>query len=243
MPLYINPSSNPLVDADAWSRFLTATWVFARYLWLLIFPHNLSADYSFNEIQLVTGLFSGRALVSLAALILRSGRGYRRAGRRFSSSAGSSSYLPSFLPRTGCVPSELSWPSGSFIFHPWDSPAPLPISCAKASNGRSGGPPPRSVLSCSSWAMRVRTLDRNFYWKDHYQLFGSAVRASPNSSLVQANYAAILLNVKNQPRGAVEHALKAIEILPADPSARLYPGVKPICASVNGSGRRRLFRR
>ena len=41
MPLYINTSSNPLVNAGGWSRFLTATWVFGRYLWLLIFPHNL----------------------------------------------------------------------------------------------------------------------------------------------------------------------------------------------------------
>src|SRR5262249_31367829 len=70
MPLYINPSSNPLVNAGGWSRFLTATWVFARYLWLLVFPYHLSADYSFNEIQLVTSLFARRALVSLTLLVL-----------------------------------------------------------------------------------------------------------------------------------------------------------------------------
>ena len=220
MPLYINPSSNPLVDADGWSRFLTATWVFARYLWLLIFPHNLSADYSFNEIQLVTGLFSGRALVSLAALILFVLGTVISARRSPFLFCCGFVFLSSFV-----LTSNWLRPIGTIMAERLLYFPSLGFTCALAYLVCEGLERPqwRTAAQIGSLLLilgyGVRTLDRNFDWKDHYRLFGSAVQASPNSSLVQANYAAILLNVKNQPRGAIEHALKAIEILPADPSA------------------------
>jgi tetratricopeptide (TPR) repeat protein len=220
MPLYINPSSNPLVNADGWSRFLTATWVFGRYLWLLIFPLQLSADYSFNEIELVSGLLSWRALVSLSVLVLLL-LGTLISARRapflfFCGFVFFSSFVltSNWLRPIGTIMAErlLYFPS-------------LGFTCAVAfllcegfvrarwrTLARAGAP----VLILG---YAVRTLDRNFDWKDHYALFGSAVRASPNSSLAQANYASILLNMKNDARGAIEHALKAVKILPEDPAA------------------------
>jgi hypothetical protein len=69
-PLYINPASNPLVNADTWQRFLTATHVFAKYIGLLVLPWNLSADYSYNQIPLVTGIASWRDIVPLLLLFL-----------------------------------------------------------------------------------------------------------------------------------------------------------------------------
>jgi tetratricopeptide (TPR) repeat protein len=65
----------------------------------------------------------------------------------------------------------------------------------------------------------ARTWDRNFDWRDHYALFHSALRTSPDSALVQANYAAILLHERNDPAAAIPHARRALEIQPADPPA------------------------
>jgi len=65
-----------------------------------------------------------------------------------------------------------------------------------------------------------RTVARNRDWHDHYALFRSAVEAVPASSLAQANLAAVLLEERSDPRGAVEHARKALEIFPEDPAAR-----------------------
>jgi protein O-mannosyl-transferase len=48
-------TDNPIVGADWWTGRLTATKVIARYLWLTIWPANLSCDYSFGQIQLARG--------------------------------------------------------------------------------------------------------------------------------------------------------------------------------------------
>jgi len=225
MPLYINPSSNPLVNAGGWSRFLTATWVFGRYLWLMIFPLQLSADYSFNEIHLVTGLLSWRALVSLAALVLLLVGTVISARRApfffFCSFVFFSSFVltSNWLRPIGTIMAErlLYFPSLGFTC------ALAFLLCEGFERARW-----RTIARVGSLVLilgyAVRTLDRNFDWKDHYALFGSAVRTSPNSSLVQANYASILLNVKNDARGAIEHALEAIRILPEDPAAHYTLG-------------------
>jgi tetratricopeptide (TPR) repeat protein len=48
-------TDNPIVGADWWTGRLTAIKVIARYLWLTIWPVNLSCDYSFDQIQLARG--------------------------------------------------------------------------------------------------------------------------------------------------------------------------------------------
>jgi protein O-mannosyl-transferase len=48
-------ADNPIVGADWWTGRLTAIQVIARYLWLMIWPANLSCDYSFDQIPLARG--------------------------------------------------------------------------------------------------------------------------------------------------------------------------------------------
>jgi protein O-mannosyl-transferase len=48
-------TDNPIVGADWWTGRLTAIKVIARYLWLTIWPLNLSCDYSFGQIRLASG--------------------------------------------------------------------------------------------------------------------------------------------------------------------------------------------
>ncbi len=44
----------------------TAIYIMGKYLWLLIFPHPLSCDYSFRTIPLVTSFGNGLFLIALA---------------------------------------------------------------------------------------------------------------------------------------------------------------------------------
>jgi tetratricopeptide (TPR) repeat protein len=60
----------------------------------------------------------------------------------------------------------------------------------------------------------LRSVCRNLDWRDHMALFGSAARTSPDSGLVQSNYAVVLLHDANDPAGAALHARRAIEIQP-----------------------------
>lgn len=46
---------NPIAGAGFWVGRLTATGVLARYLRLVVWPLNLSSDYSYSEIPLATG--------------------------------------------------------------------------------------------------------------------------------------------------------------------------------------------
>lgn len=43
---------NPLVGADFWTARVTAVKVIGKYLWLLVWPKDLSCDYSYNQVPL-----------------------------------------------------------------------------------------------------------------------------------------------------------------------------------------------
>jgi tetratricopeptide (TPR) repeat protein len=60
-------ADNPIVAADWWIGRLTAIKVAARYLWLTIWPVNLSCDYSFGQIPLARG---GAADWSAAVIVI-----------------------------------------------------------------------------------------------------------------------------------------------------------------------------
>ncbi len=219
-PLYINPGSNPLGQVTAWPRFLTATHVFGRYLSLLIWPVNLSADYSYNQIPVLTTISSLPALIPVLMLLCILG-GLAVSARRqpilfFSGIVFFSTFIltSNWIRPIGTIMGE------RLMYFP-----ALGFNCAVAYLLCSG-------LSMARWRTLASvligvilvgygflTLDRNRDWRDHYSLFGSAVRVSPESYLVQSNYATIILNEKKDAAGAVMHARKALQIKPQDPAS------------------------
>ena len=224
-PLYVNPSSNPLADAGAWPRFLTATHVFARYLWLLVFPLDLSADYSFNQIPVVTSVLSLRALVPLAVLAGTVAAIVLAARRAPFLSFCGAMFFATFL-----LTSNWLRPIGTIMAERLMYLPSLGFTCALAYALARGLEQPRwretalsaAVLLAGAYAWR--TIDRNRDWRDHYALFRSAAAASPQSSLARGNYAAVLLGERGDVRGAIEHARAAVEIYPADPAAHFTLG-------------------
>ena len=218
-PLYINPSSNPLAGESTWVRFLTATYVFARYVWLLLFPLNLSADYSYNQIPSVTNIGSAEALLPLL-LLLGVLVGLVRAANRspFLFFCGMQ-FFCTFLLTSNWVRPIGTIMAERLLYFP-----SLGFSCAVAYLLIQAFPgrwrTTASILTVVLLAgYAIRTINRNHDWQDHFSLFDSAVRVSPDSSLVQSNYATILLNEKRDPRGAIIHARKALEIRWEDPAA------------------------
>jgi tetratricopeptide (TPR) repeat protein len=219
-PLYISPRSNPLALVPAWPRFLTATSVFGRYLALLLVPLGLSADYSSNQIPVITSILDWRAATSLVVLLL-SLIGTVLSIRRhpvlfFSGFVFFSSFLltSNWIRPIGTIMAErlMYFPS-------------LGFNCAMAFlfvEGISREKWRRAVVSAGAVvlaAYAILTIGRNPDWKDHYSLFRSAARNSPESSLVQSNFAAVLLNEKQDSQGAAEHARKAVSLYPDDPAA------------------------
>jgi tetratricopeptide (TPR) repeat protein len=219
-PLYVNPRSNPLAAAPAWTRFLTATNVFGRYLGLLLWPMNLSADYSYNQIPLVTSIISWSAAIPLALLLLLVAGLFVSARRYPVLFFSGLVFFLSFILTSNWIR-----PIGTIMAERLMYFPALGFNCAVAFLLCAGLSMPR-WKTVSAFAAIVllagysfRTIDRNPDWRDHYRLFRSAVAASPDSYLSQSNYAAVLLNEKNDPRCAILHARKALEIVPEDPAA------------------------
>ncbi len=218
--LYINPVSNPLVNADGWTRFLTATHVFGRYLALLAFPRNLSADYSYNQIPLATSIFAWKVLVPLALLVLLLA-GTVVAARRFPIL-----FFSGFVLFAGfALTSNWIRPIGTIMGERLMYFPALGFNCAvvfvlcKGLESARFRPAAWILSTLLALAYAIGTIDRNVDWRNHYNLFRRAVATSPNSSLVQSNYAAVLLHEKNDPRGAIVHARRAVEISPKEPPA------------------------
>ncbi len=216
-PLYLNPGSNPLAEAAAWPRFLTATHVFGRYLSLLVWPAALSADYSFNQIPVLTTLFSWKAMLPMLALAAIAG-GIFWSFRRYPVLFFSGCVFFAFFVLTS------NWirPIGTIMAERLMYLPALGFNVAVAfllTRGL-GHSRWKSLSLVAAGAILIgyglRTMNRNLDWRDHYTLFSSAAAASPGSSLVQANYAAVLLHERKDARGAILHARKALEIMPQD---------------------------
>lgn len=221
-PLAISASSNPLVRAGAVTRLLTATCVFAKYLWLLLVPVPLSADYSFNQIPPVSNpanLCFAAGAAALAALAAAMVWSFRRAPALF--------FCGTFFAATFSLTSNFLRPIGTVMAERLLYLPSLGFTCALAYAIARGRQWPRRREAVTAAAVLLvlfyggRTVLRNADWKDHLSLFSSAAAVSPDSSLVQANLASALLYDRGDAAQAAEHALAAIRIEPGDPAAHM----------------------
>ncbi len=61
-------TENALIGASLWERLGTALFIQLKYIGLLLFPHPLTFDYSFNQIPYI-GLANYKSLIALALII------------------------------------------------------------------------------------------------------------------------------------------------------------------------------
>lgn len=186
--------SNPLAHTDPWTRALTAIKVLGHYVWLLLVPIRLSADYSYNQIP-ISHSFAEPAvvdallvLVALVALAVWSRR--RRPVLSFGIAIfGLTILLVSNLPfPIGTIMAErlLYLPSLGFCI------------ALAAAVGTLAARPRLRVLTITAVGLLLlgygaRTVVRNQDWRSNATLFRATAQTSPSSATAHVHYGGVLL--------------------------------------------------
>lgn len=224
-------TDNPLAGAGFWTGRFTAVKVIGHYLWLLVWPSELSCDYSYRQIPLVTWRFDSPEVWKAAAALAVCGGAvaiaafsYRRHKPLFffiafffatlgptanlvvligSIMAERFLYLPS-LGFAGCLVWGIFNTAGRPAFR-----ARLPRLAAAV------------AMSVIVIAFASRTYVRNFDWLDEQSLWTSAARVSPGSYKVRIHLATAVVDAKGQGIDrAVAEADRALAILDPLPDDR-----------------------
>jgi hypothetical protein len=202
-------TDNPLVGSGFWNGRLTAVKVIGKYLGLLVWPRDLSCDYSYNQIPVDGGFAALAVCVAAAAAAIFCYRRHKVVcfciAFFFAALAPTSNlviligsimaerflYLPA-VGFAGC----LVW---AVYRRPRMAPAVLGVICA---------------------ALAVRTYARNIDWLDDQSLWSSAARVSPASYKTRLHLATALIGPKGERMsraiGEVDRALAILDSLPDD---------------------------
>jgi tetratricopeptide (TPR) repeat protein len=245
----ILPLNNSLVTApDAVSRFATAVMILGRYLLLLLFPYKLSFDYSYQQIPIV-GLADPAAIASLlvlAGITLYAVLRFRRKDLL--------SFAALFFLLTISIVSNLAFLIESvmgerFLYMPsLGFCIALGILLAKiapqddqkiVTSFRSFAADNRTLLLIAialAGLYSIRTIARNFDWKNDVTLSGRDVVTCPNSARIQYAYASYILvgqalKEKDPARKSlyldevIEHLERAVALFPEFSRAYYHLGV------------------
>jgi tetratricopeptide (TPR) repeat protein len=187
-------------------------------LGLLVYPKTLSADYSYDQIPVVTSpdvatLLSGLALAGLAlsAFALRV--------RAPAASFGVFLFLLSWT-LTSNLPIIIGTIFGERLLYLPSAGACLAVASGLIAAGRRV--PGRGFATVAITALAVaggaRTWARNPDWNDNLTLFAAAATASPRSCKALDGYASELFTA-GRPREAIAWAERALAIYPSYPGA------------------------
>jgi protein O-mannosyl-transferase len=202
---------NPLVGASFLEARLTAMKVLLRYLWLFVWPLNLSADYSFNAIA-VNGWWDGWAALLLAGSIV----GLFRIRR----SQPSLFFFAGFFLITLFPVSNLPFLIGTimaerFAYLPFVGLAGCLVIGLEALSQRTG-------IRQLTWAaagvicllFAIRTYGRNPDWQTDASLWTKTVEVVPQSAKAHLNLGAILSETPDRIEDSVAEYKIALRIKP-----------------------------
>ena len=183
---------NPIIGADFWTGRLTAVAVIPRYLWLLVWPQRLSADYSYNQIPLASGGVEDWLawMVVLAAIGGTLSIFTRSRLMFFVASAAFICFVPAsnLLVLSGTIMAErLVYLSSACVM------ACVVIALHAPALGRW-----RNVVTAALCIIAVgfaaRTWIRNADWRDDLTLWAATARTSPQSFKAHGALAEALYN-------------------------------------------------
>ncbi len=230
------PIENPLTQTGFFGRVLGATKVLGNYLWLLLVPLRLSADYSYDQIKIPQSIFDLSVIVPLiivAAFIFIFIRAFKR--------SPITAFAIAFFPITFSIVSNYFFPIGTIM---GERLMYLPslsfcivlglviITLGKREEGKGktafGGwragwrlfTRYQMLLLCVITALYcARTLARNLDWRNEYTVFSSAERVSPESVKILNNLG-VALQKRKMHGEAIERFKKALTIYPEHQNAR-----------------------
>jgi tetratricopeptide (TPR) repeat protein len=211
---------NPIVGATSAGRLLTPVRVFGHVLGLLLVPRTLSADYSYDQIPVVTSVDGATSLCFLGLCGLAAGAFLLR--RR----APPASFGIFFFFLTWVLTSNIVVVIGTILGERLLYLPSAGICLAIASVLRAAGRKIRirsvavAAIATLVLAGGARTWARNADWKSNATLFESAALASPRSCKALGGYASVLFSAR-QSREAISWAERALAIYPMYPDAHL----------------------
>jgi hypothetical protein len=228
------PINNPLVRAGFGVSKLTAIQVIGRYLWLLVWPRNLSCDYSYNQIPLFRWTFDNwsdwGAVLALAVCLAAAGL----AAWCFRRSAPGFFFIVLFFVALAPV-ANIAMPIGTIMAERLlYLPAVGFIGCVVwalyAAMERLGAPRATGwIIGLLCLALAMRTHLRNRDWENERTLWTSGVESAPASYKTHLNLA---VEYFRDPAGvdrAIAEAERSLAILdgapPASQDAMIYADV------------------
>jgi tetratricopeptide (TPR) repeat protein len=204
-------TDNPLIGAGFWTGRLGALNVVGRYIGLLVWPAQLSCDYSYAQIPVSGGVWEWALLAATAAFLI-----WRRS--RTSLFLAGAAFLV-FLPS-----SNLIFPIGSimaerFLYLPSIAFAAAIVWAVYAIQPRRAP----AILGVVIALFALRTFVRNTDWQDDLTLSDAAVRVCPASFKTHKMRANALLE-SDPSHGnldkVIQEAEKSLAILDGLPATR-----------------------
>ena len=175
---------NPMVAADFVTAKLTALKVVAHYLWLVLWPAGLSADYSYPQIPLATGTAGDWAAwitVAVAVVLVAMCARWSKTALFFALMAAGA-----LLPA-----SNLLFPIGTVMAERLFYVPLMGVVACLVMGAFWLGERFRGTFHVARWmpaglgvialALAGRTYARNFDWKDNRTLVEASLKAAPNS--------------------------------------------------------------
>ena len=226
-PLPISSLDNSLLAGDAWTSRLTALKILGKYLWLLLWPQKLAADYSYHQIPLVHWPFQSGAnwltVVALLAIAIPLGLAIRFRHR---------DRLPLFLmmffgitllPTANVMVFCGATMAERFLYLPLVAGAAL-IGLGCLALARRVHPEPRTAMRLATFCFALlaagyagRTWLRNQDWQDNLTFWRRLAETSPESYRAQVGYALALSDQTprySQIDAALERAGRALALVP-----------------------------
>jgi tetratricopeptide (TPR) repeat protein len=181
LPKEVPFTDNPIMGATFWAGHLTAIDVLARYLWIMIWPATLSADYSWSEIPTARGSIGDwAALALILALLPGLVFLFRRNRGAF--------FLVCFAIAWLAPVSNVIFPIGSimaerFLYIPLLGVAvcAVLVTYDAATRFRLPAYAPTAICLAIVAALSARTLVRNADWNDDLSMATATVQAAPGS--------------------------------------------------------------
>lgn len=231
-----NVLDHPYLLASPLQALATKLWVLLLGLKLMVWPHPLAYDYSFQQIPLRTFRDPGVwcAVAAGAALLFGTAASLRRR------SPAAIGFLMLLLPlaltsnlflNAGCMLGE------RLLFHPSLGACVLVGWAGRTACRRWPGlqRPLAALFVLAAAFAAFRTPARNLDWRDETTLYLRDVDKVPNSCLAQGNAGAVYFDLfqreTNDPfqrllylQAGVEHCQRALEIYPEDEFAQLNLG-------------------
>jgi tetratricopeptide (TPR) repeat protein len=229
----IKSIDNPLAHAAFLPRILTALKVQGEYLFLLIWPNKLSADYSFNSVPLVNHWDNAGLLVTLIVGVLLAAAAtlsfFR--GRRFW--FGATFYVVAMLPTAnlivpiGTIKAErlLYLPSLGFCFV-FGIAAVLAYRAISRwmTRERTAASLATGLLVLIIGTAAARTWERASVWRSEESFWKETARSEPNNLKAQLSWGDLALKAGRWPE-AIEAFRRAHDIDPASEDALINWGV------------------